>query len=205
MLMRATCKNWRRWTMIVALIIFTPMDASSTTYLDYRPVGSGSADISITTDGTLGILATSNVIGWTIALKNGADTVTLLGPLSGNNSELRVAGSGLSATATDLLFNFDFAAIGYSYALFQRGFVGSSAAYYCVETSGCGILGESLLASPNLSVFEGVIASVPRQGIQIIASVQAPIPEPPMGILLMVASFALVSIRVKHFRLTGIS
>src|ERR1051326_6834278 len=56
------------------------------TYTGHRIVGTGTADLSITTDGTIGVLAPQNIIDWRITVTNGGDTFTLLGPLSGNNS-----------------------------------------------------------------------------------------------------------------------
>lgn len=156
----------------VAIVAFVPPIASATTYVGNRLVGTGSADILITTDGTIGTLAAGDIIDWRITVKNGGDSYTLLGPLAGNNSALGLVGSGLSATSTDLLFNFDYQAVGYTFALFQRGMVGSSESFYCLDTSGCGELGESLLAAPNR--FVGNVTSSPRSGVHVIASVSPP-------------------------------
>src|SRR5262245_35686059 len=59
-------------------------------------VGAGSVSGTITTDGTSGFLAASNIIDWNIMLNpNPGAPFDLLGPLSGNNSGLGISGSGL--------------------------------------------------------------------------------------------------------------
>jgi hypothetical protein len=140
------------------------------TYAGQRVVSSGSADLIVVTDGTVGVLARENILDWTIQLTNGSESWTLLGPLSGNNSKLGLVGGGLSATAAELRFDFGYP--GSTYALFQHQMVGSSGPYYCVETSGCGLLGESFLAAGNVST--GNIVSSPRSGVHVIAQMASP-------------------------------
>jgi hypothetical protein len=85
----------------------TVLRAGDITYTVNEVVGAGNVTGFITTDGTIGTLATSNIVNWSLALNDGTNpTFDLLGPTSGNNSGVRVTGSDLTSTATQLLFNF---------------------------------------------------------------------------------------------------
>jgi hypothetical protein len=61
---------------------------------------------TIKTDGKIGVLAASDILDWKLTLSDAGKSITLTGPLSGNNSAVNFLGSDLSATATQLLFNF---------------------------------------------------------------------------------------------------
>lgn len=139
--------------------------AAPITYTAARSVGTGSADISITTDGTTGVLSSSDIIGWTITVKNGTDSFTLLGPQAAvPNSQILLRDDGLSATAANLIFNFsdpDYLAL----LLIQKGIVGSSESFY---EDNAYYSSERVLAAPNL--FTGSLTSSTRPGFQVIAS-----------------------------------
>jgi hypothetical protein len=82
-----------------------PAAAASINYdLD---IDNGTSSIigTITTDGTIGALAQSDLTDWSLGVKFGASSVSLLGPLSGNNSTLKLF-TPLSATATFLSEDF---------------------------------------------------------------------------------------------------
>jgi hypothetical protein len=77
--------------------------------LDYvnQTIGAGGVTGDIVTDGTIGPLNPfANVVDWNLLWNDGTATFDLLGPLSGSNSELQAVDAPLSATATQLLFNF---------------------------------------------------------------------------------------------------
>ncbi len=117
-----------------ALALMMPAIAQATTYLGNRTIGTGSAILSITTDGTIGVLGAANITDWTITLSEGGTNFTLLGPLSGSNSAISLSGSALSATATDLLFNFSAPSGEF---LLQNPSIGSSGPSYCAQINGC--------------------------------------------------------------------
>ena len=98
-----------------------------------RSVGLATVIGFVETDGTLGVLGAANFIDWNLLLQDGSSTYDLLGPLSGNNSSAYVQGSDLSATATQLLFNFSGTDNGYF--LIQYGFGAHDGLhYYCDST-----------------------------------------------------------------------
>jgi len=103
--------------------------AAATTYVGTRQVGAnGLVKLSVTTDDTLGILAEANILDWTIGFTNGIDSQTLFGPLSGDTSHIRLRGEALTATATQLLFDFD----GSGHLLFTSEFNPAGRAY-CLD------------------------------------------------------------------------
>lgn len=82
--------------------------AAAATYAGTRQVGAdGFVNLLLVTDDTLGILAEANILDWTVSFTNGLDSETLFGPLSGDNSVLRLKAGALSASATQLLFDFE--------------------------------------------------------------------------------------------------
>ncbi|WP_293353051.1 PEPxxWA-CTERM sorting domain-containing protein [Phenylobacterium sp.] len=80
--------------------------AAATTYVSVRPVGAAEAQVSITTDGTLGVLTAANITAWRVVVTDGDHTRQME---NGKFLSLPVVveGTGLTATATDLLFDFD--------------------------------------------------------------------------------------------------
>jgi len=81
--------------------------AGPTTYSVDRTIGTGTITGFIETDGSLGVLGAGNFVDWSLLLNVGTDTYTLYGPSSGNNSSVYVQGSDVTATATQVLFNFN--------------------------------------------------------------------------------------------------
>lgn len=78
--------------------------AAPITYSVNQAIGPGSAVGTITTDGTIGTLAAVNITGWSLTLNDGTNTVLV--QTGSNNSAAFVTGSALTATATNLLFNY---------------------------------------------------------------------------------------------------
>ncbi len=108
---------------LLALVLLSAVlaVAGPITYTLNNAVGAGNISGSIQTDGTIGVLGDANLLDWNLLLDDGVGTFNLLGPLSGNNSGVDISGSDLSATATQLLFNFS----GSGFALFQNPSIGS--------------------------------------------------------------------------------
>ena len=74
-------------------------------YTVNQTIGAGSVVGTITTDGTLGTLATVDVTGWNLLLNDGTYTSSLLSSASGNF--VVVDGSALSASLSTLTYNYD--------------------------------------------------------------------------------------------------
>jgi len=87
-------------------IVFGASQAAATTYTVDATAGSATMTGTITTDGTLGVLTAGNLTDWNLVIDFGAGFIApLTGPLSGNNSGVVLTGL-LSATSTQLLFDF---------------------------------------------------------------------------------------------------
>ena len=155
------------------------------TYDVDQTVGIGSVKGFIETDGTTGVLGASNILNWNLLLNDGTNAIDLLGPLSGSNSALGVAGSDLSATATQVLFNFSGSDDGW--ALFQAPVLSTGSNFWCSgimpngiggKTTGCSDepAGETLNVKPDSNEFTAL------SGTQVIAST---VPEPSYSLLLL--------------------
>jgi hypothetical protein len=151
-------------------LLAIPSLAAATVYVKSGSVGStGSYNLSVTTDNTIGTLASSNVLGWNILVSDGTNNFTL----TQLNSALGMGGANLTATATDLLFNFSSG----GYALFQNPTTSSGGPFFCWQGNGCfdfGGGGTGLSPVGCCSSFQ-----VTRfEGTQIVASVTGAVPEP---------------------------
>jgi hypothetical protein len=84
-----------------------------------------------------GVLSVGNILNWDLTVTDPTQTQTsfnILGPLSGNNSQVGLFGSDLTASASDLTFNFSGGDGGY--LLFQNPFLFSGADFWCNSTIG---------------------------------------------------------------------
>ncbi|HXN47188.1 MAG TPA: PEP-CTERM sorting domain-containing protein [Bryobacteraceae bacterium] len=168
--MRVSSRMFVRLLMLA--LLGTALASAGSVYNINNAVGAGSIWGTIQTDGTIGTLSTANILDWNLLLNNGSSTFDLLGPLSGNNSQLDAFGNDLSATPTELLFDFTDLSVSGFY-LFQNPTIGSGMNYFCMETySGCtgSPAGESLLISAG-----GSNQYTAMSGIVVIAST---VPEP---------------------------
>lgn len=176
----------RQWSVMeigrlcIVLMLLAPVasTASPITYDVNRTVGAGSVTGTIQTDGTLGVLSTGNITDWNLLLNDGTNTFDLTGPLSGNDSVVLIQGTDVSATATQLLYDFDGSA---GLLLFQQGLF-SGNHYYCDASSTAACFeGESVVP---LSIFDSGAIHVPREGSMVIGTVSSGVPEPATLVLL---------------------
>lgn len=175
----------------VALALLAAAPAHALTYVGNRTVAAGSAQLSITTDNSLGVLSSANITDWTITISAGGPTVSLFGPLSGGNSAVSINGSGLSATATDLTFSFD----NDGYLLFKLP--GFFAPAYCLDGASAA---PTCVGSPGSeNIFVGGLAQVTLDGSTILASAQGPggVPEPASWAL-MIAGFGVAGAAIRR-------
>jgi hypothetical protein len=135
----------------------------------------------IKTDGTIGTIAQSNIVDWEFALADNGSRFFLDGP---SNSGLLLAGTGMTATATGLFFNFS----GSGFALFQNPAPGSGINFICFAGQLCG--GASNRISITVDTFGD---GIPQQGVVQIgfAGGGGVIPEPATWAM-MIAGFGLV-------------
>lgn len=142
--------------------------ASPITYDVNETIGTGSVTGIIETDGAIGVLNAADILDWNLHLIVGADTYNLTGPASGNNSSVFISGIDVTATATDLFFNFSGADFGS--LLFEVVFA-SGQHYYCDAAAstilclqGATVVPQSLGNYQNVSLSGNVIIGTVRGG-----------------------------------------
>jgi len=130
-------------------------------------VGTGSVFGQIVTDGTIGTLAQANIVSWNFLL-TGQKGATF--SISSATASSFIFGAGLSATPTQLLFNFGSPG---AIALFEQGLFGGSHYYCLAATGGACAQGESVVPTANTSA-DAIYA--PMSGIVGIAGPAGPSP-----------------------------
>ena len=120
---------------LFAAALLTAVPASAITYVGNRTVGASNVSLSITTDGTLGVLSQANIIDWTVTVSDALNSGTFI-PGPGNRFTL--LGSAVSASATELGFDFGSAN---GVMVFGNTENGAPGKYYCIDAVGgkCGI------------------------------------------------------------------
>ena len=149
------------------------------------PIGIDGATVAgtIETDGTIGALATGNIVAWNILLTDGIGNSF---DLTNGNSAATATGTALTATPTSLLFNFDTpndGGLGY---------------FQIVDSSnGWGWF----LSGPNGSALEGMLSNTAANGLD--AGLASLDPQPitlattvpePASLLLFGAGLAVIGV-----------
>jgi hypothetical protein len=154
--------------LALSAISFGAAAVTPITYYVNRVIGSGSVTGYIETAGTIGSLSTSDIVDWKLLLDDTGRTFEILGPLSGSNSQVGVAGSGFSATDTQLSFNYSDA----SFVIFQAPALFSGNTFWCMQgASSCsGSIGTGDVLTTHS--FPNLFVSL--SGTDVIASVSEP-------------------------------
>jgi hypothetical protein len=142
------------------------------TYAINQSIGSGSVVGQIVTDGKTGVLAQSDIVSWSLTL-NGAGGVSSNITSVGGESVFKLVGSDLSATSTNLYFNYSGSDTGWLAFQVANPGLYSGHQYYCDNTNwfGCS-KGASVV--PTVYNDPSAIYDTSWTGNQVIASVAGP-------------------------------
>jgi hypothetical protein len=133
-----------------------------------QTIGPGGVTGTITTDDTLGVLDTGDIVAWDLTLDSGSTTFNLVPA----NSGVQILGTSFTATLAGLFF--DFSGPADNYVLFQNPSIGSGINFWCLETSGCsGNSSSAVLADPNGNNIAELL-----QGVVQVAEAVVAVPEP---------------------------
>ncbi len=149
---------------------------------------SGSVVGQITTDGSVGSLATSNITDWALSLDDGEGHGALL--LDPTNSVVYIWGSLFTATPSDLSFDFSGSNGG---VLFQSPGLGGGQDWWCLE----GVASLCTLGGAGESVNRlGAGLHIPGSNSLIgTTGLAGALPEPPLWALALFALVALLTQR----------
>ncbi len=173
-------------SLIALALAGTSASAATITYTVNQTINLGNVSGTIQTNGTLGNLDQSDVIGFDLLV--GGPGVSI--ELTQANSVIVTEGSNFSATAHDLSFNYSGPS---GFLLFQFGSFGTGKKYYCnASVSGTCFQGASAIPDQ----FDSVSTQVEqRSGTQIIGS--SIVPEPASWAL-MLGGFGLVGAALRR-------
>ena len=159
---------------VTTLALAQPALANPITYVVKQTIGAGSVVGQVGTDGTLGTLATANVKTWDLTLNGVGKTYNI----TNTNSSVVIQGNAVTATATNLSFNYS--GTGSNYLLFQQGLY-SGNHYWCNANVGGACL-QGATVAPISAVFDPSAQFEGRTGIQVLGSASGSTPTPiPIG------------------------
>lgn len=166
--------------------------ADDITYYVNQPIGIGGAIGTITTDGVIGTVISSDILNWNLQLTFGDSTTfdisNLNSPLYGDTS------INMTATATSLFYNFS-GPVNQVYFEDTTGGVGNGD-YYCLQSTITGACEQGESVSDNAGGYGNL--DMPLSGNLVIASVDVPEPSP---LILLAAGFIGLSISLRKKRL----
>ena len=163
----------KRSTCIFALtlsMVLAPaaMRASDITYTVDETVGStGLVTGTITTNGDTGTLSQSDILSWNLVANDGTNTFDL----TNSDSVAQTFGTDLTATSSQLLFDFTSGPAGY--LTFQNESVSDGSFVCYVSEVLCGATFNGIGIEP---VTGGTVTTTPLSGDQVIATAIAPPP-----------------------------
>ena len=174
------------FAMAVATSLSTVAMAQST-FTGTRTVGSLTANVTLTTDGSTGALSASDILGFTVDFSDGTS-------IAGTSQNVSAAGSALIASTTQIGFNFDYP-VGPNGTYFAL--VGQNAtvenSLYCVQiVFACGANGTGEVANTfdgyGQFQFQAQTGFVP---LFTLVSESAPVPEPATWAMMLLGFFAI--------------
>ncbi|MGA2909822.1 MAG: PEP-CTERM sorting domain-containing protein [Terracidiphilus sp.] len=166
--------------VVAAMVAPAALRADDITYAVNESIGAtGSVNGTITTDGTVGFLSASNIVGWDLTLNDGTDTATI------NSADSAVAtfgGPGLEGSSTNLSFNYTHAEETGAALIFQES--GEDVFYLGAYLPFDGL---NTLTISNVGGDEVTLYDNEPSSFVVIANV-VPVPEPGTGGLMLIGA-----------------
>jgi hypothetical protein len=188
--------NVRSLTLLSLILSAAPLCvAGDITYDINQTIGAGGVIGFIETNGTAGILGQADILDWNLLLSDGITTFDLLGPLSGANSQLSFGGTDLSATATEL--QFDFGGTDSGFFLIQSPITGNGNPGICFETATANCEGPSAgeaVWTTNLNLNPTPPQFTALSAAEAVGTAPPGVPEP-STLALLAAGIALLGFR----------
>jgi len=192
--------SWKVAAASLALALSSPAYAGPIVYTVNQNVGAGGVTGTITTDGTIGNLDVTNFLAWNLLLSIPGQSFALDQTnsvvLSYQSGFYGPANNDVTATAHDILFNFDGTDGGY--LGFQQGAY-SGNHYWCnaTITQGFDCKAGGQTVAP-ISVFSAYEFQAFRGNV-VIASVAGSVPEPASWAM-MLAGFGVLGTALRRRR-----
>jgi hypothetical protein len=163
-----------------------------------NPLQSDTVSGFITTDGTLGVILASDVLGWDLALVDGLNAGNSLDLTPANSTLVEDTGNALTATADGLSFNYS----GSGEFLIQANSPGpfSGFSYFCFSTGGACLAGETI--APQDIFTDGVVATGTAAPLGTQPLNQSGTPEPSYALIVLVFLGVLVGVKRKFASIT---
>jgi len=143
--------------------------ANATNYVGSASFGGTSVGLNFTTDGATGVLSQADVTAWSITLNNGGSDVVMN---EGNSGFTYLSGTAFSATATQLLFDFD----GYGHMQFDNFSSTGNGAFCLTAASTPGFTCIGVLSDETV-VANGGLTHIGRSGLFVLGTTSSA-PEP---------------------------
>lgn len=181
--------------LALALAVGAPAIGSASVIFNVnQTIGAGGVTGTITTDGTLGALGSTNLLGWSLTLNDGATAFLL----TAANSEVAfILGAALRETASQLLFDTANGGI----VLFQNPTIGSGQNFWCLDNPSGSCASHPGTESLRIN---GATQTAAWQGIVVIGAAGADVPPSairlPATLVLLGLSFGGLALTARNRR-----